>query len=242
MTIARFFAEQLPQYQYLDFCLRLIAGIACGAVIGLERSHRFKEAGIRTHVIVCCASVLIMLVSKYGFADFTSPAMETLYGTRGADPARIAAQVVTGISFLCAGVIFKQGITVRGLTTAAGIWFTAGVGLALGAGMYFIGIFSTVLITLVQFLMHRFQFGADSYAANNLRLVVSDDTDFNPALHSQLDDWGAVISESKITRNADGSTTYELLIRRREEITFDEFDAFCDAHDVITSASNIPVR
>ena len=80
-----------------------------------------------------------MIVSKYGFADLTALDSANFHGTRGADPARVAAQVVSGISFLGAGVIFKNGSAVKGLTTAAGIWATAGIGLALGSGMYFIG-------------------------------------------------------------------------------------------------------
>jgi pyridoxine 5'-phosphate synthase PdxJ len=112
----------------------------CGIV------DRLKEAGIRTHIIVCVTAALIMLVSKYGFADLNqTTGLETL-GSKGADPARVAAQAVSGISFLCAGVIFKVGSSIKGLTTAAGIWMTAGIGLAVGAGMYVVVAFTAVLL------------------------------------------------------------------------------------------------
>lgn len=96
---------------------------------GLERTKRLKEAGIRTHCLVCCASALIMIVSKYAFADL-SVGDAFFFGDRGADPARIAAQVVSGISFIGLAVIYRNGSTLKGLTTAAGIWATAGIGLA----------------------------------------------------------------------------------------------------------------
>ena len=102
--------------QNIDFCLRLVLAFIVGGLVGMERSHRFKEAGIRTHILVCITAALLMLVSKYGFADLAGPAGEALLGTKGADSSRIASQVVSGISFLCAGVIFKVGSNIRGLT------------------------------------------------------------------------------------------------------------------------------
>ena len=113
MTFLSYFNSQFTLAQHLDLCLRLVISCLCGAAIGIERSRRFKEAGIRTHIIVCCASALMMVVSKYGFVDLVKNGMDYA-GTKGADPARIAAQVVSGISFLCAGVIFKNGGTIKG--------------------------------------------------------------------------------------------------------------------------------
>ena len=125
LSLTEYLNSQFSLWQNLDFFLRILSACICGACIGAERSKRFKEAGIRTHIIVCCASALMMIISKYGFADLTSAGGVDFSGTHGADPARIAAQVVSGISFLGAGVIFKHGNTVRGLTTAAGLWATA---------------------------------------------------------------------------------------------------------------------
>lgn len=134
----------------LLYILRMVIASICGFVIGLERKNRAKEAGIRTHCVVACASALMMIISKYGFADLPVG----VDGIRGADSARIAAQVVSGIGFLGAGMIFVHKNTVTGLTTAAGIWATSGVGMAIGAGMYIVGISATAIILLVQMLFH----------------------------------------------------------------------------------------
>ncbi len=128
----------------------VIAGI-CGIFIGLERKNRSKEAGVRTHFVVACASALMMIISKYGFCDIVSGADSM----RGADGARIAAQVVSGIGFLGAGMIFVHKNTVTGLTTAAGIWATSGVGLAIGAGMYVVGTATSIIIVIAQILLHK---------------------------------------------------------------------------------------
>ena len=111
-----------------EFIIRLIlAAIACGA-IGMERQMRGKGAGLRTHVLIGMGSALFMIVSKYGFWDILGDT------GIGLDPSRIAAQVVSGIGFLGAGTIIIQKLFVRGLTTAAGIWATSAIGLAVGAG------------------------------------------------------------------------------------------------------------
>jgi putative Mg2+ transporter-C (MgtC) family protein len=129
----------------VEFALRLLLAGALGTIIGLDREYRAKEAGYRTHFLVSLGSALMMIVSQYGF-------MEVLRASDGLnvrlDPSRIAAQVVTGIGFIGAGTIIFQKQIVRGLTTAAGIWATSGIGLAVGAGMYTLGISATVL-TLV---------------------------------------------------------------------------------------------
>lgn len=125
-----------------DFVLRLLIAGILGAIIGLDREYRAKEAGYRTHFLVSLGSALIMIVSQYGFQEIIKESSVTL------DPSRVAAQVVSGIGFIGAGTIIFQKQIVRGLTTAAGIWATAGIGLAVGAGMYVIGI-AAMILTLV---------------------------------------------------------------------------------------------
>lgn len=122
-----------------DFVLRLLVAGILGAIIGLDREYRAKEAGYRTHFLVSLGSALIMIVSQYGFQEIIKESSVTL------DPSRVAAQVVSGIGFIGAGTIIFQKQIVRGLTTAAGIWATAGIGLAVGAGMYTISIAATLL-------------------------------------------------------------------------------------------------
>lgn len=117
--------------------LRLLLAAAMGALIGLERDIRDKPAGIRTHMLVCIGSCIITLVSIYDFPM---------------DTARVAAGIVTGIGFLGAGAIIGGSDGVHGLTTAAGIWITAAVGLALGAGSYVIAVVSTLLVVVILFM------------------------------------------------------------------------------------------
>lgn len=133
----------------LDFLLRIIVAGVCGFIIGYERKSRMKEAGVRTHMIVAVGAALLMIVSKYGFADVLStPGV-------GLDPSRIAAQIVSGIGFLGAGMIFVRGQAINGLTTAAGVWTTAAVGMAIGAKLYVIGISATFLVLLIQVVLHK---------------------------------------------------------------------------------------
>ena len=129
-----------PIYE-LGYLLRIIIAFLLGFLIGLERKMRYKEAGIKTHAIVCVGSCLMMVVSKYGFAD-----------TGGADTSRVAAQIVSGIGFLGAGIIMYRRDSLRGVTTAAGIWATAGVGMAAGAGIYIVATGTTVIIIFIQWL------------------------------------------------------------------------------------------
>ena len=133
----------------LQYVFRIILAGLCGLVIGYERKSRAKEAGIRTHFVVCCGAALIMIISKYGFSDAVGA------GSRGADASRIAAQIVSGVGFLGAGIIFVQKRTVTGLTTAAGIWATSGIGMAIGTGMYSVGIFSTLIVLTGQIVLHK---------------------------------------------------------------------------------------
>lgn len=132
----------------LEFVFRLVLAAGCGALIGFERKNRLKEAGVRTHLIVSLGSALIMIVSKYGFFDLMQYGMAQ-------DPARVAAQIVSGISFLGAGMIFTRNESISGLTTAAGIWATAAVGMSIGAGLYLIAVATTIFILLAQFVFHQ---------------------------------------------------------------------------------------
>lgn len=122
-----------------NFILRLCVAGLCGTVIGLDREYRVKDAGFRTHFLVALGSALIMVVSQYGFGDILT------HAGVGLDPSRIAAQVVSGIGFIGAGTIIIHRQLVRGLTTAASLWATAGIGLAAGAEMFIVAGAATLL-------------------------------------------------------------------------------------------------
>ena len=234
------FAQTMMQYftteQNLDFLLRLVASCACGAAIGYERSRRFKEAGIRTHVIVCCASALIMIVSKYGFVDLGYSATGFLDGTRGADPARIAAAVVSGIGFLGAGAIFRNKNAVKGLTTAAGLWATAGIGLAVGSGMYWLGIVAAAIICIMQYLMHHFTVGSDAFQNSILEFDVDSEVDFQPLLSGFVGSLDGQISSYSYAVN--GSTThYSVTLKSKKPITMELMNGFSKQHAGIRGAS-----
>ena len=126
-----------------EFLLRIFVAAVLGGLIGLEREYRAKEAGFRTHFLVALGSAVFMIVSAYGFSDV--PLAE---GTHRWDVSRIAAQVVSGIGFIGAGtIIFRKAENmVSGLTTAAGLWVTAAIGLACGGGMYILSIASTIMV------------------------------------------------------------------------------------------------
>ena len=232
---ANLMSQHIPIMQYLEFFIRVTVAAGCGAIIGVERSRRLKEAGVRTHLLVCCGAALMIVISKYGFADMINADGTDYFGTRGADPARVAAQVVSSISFLCAGVIFKQGSVVKGLTTAAGLWATAGIGLALGAGMYPLGIFSTVLVLLMQIIMHRFPVFNDHYQNNQIRITVNDDTNFRRALSRQLDLWQAQVIESRVSHNQDGTTSYSMLLKMHESVSHEDIFEFLEQNSNVTS-------
>jgi len=126
----------------VEMLVRLACAAALGSLIGIERERLLWAAGIRTHMLVCVGSCLIMIVSAYGFAGVLADHVVL-------DPSRVAAQVVSGIGFLGAGSILARGEIVKGLTTAASIWTVAAIGLAIGGGLYFAGVASTIIILII---------------------------------------------------------------------------------------------
>ena len=223
----------LPYTLEAEFLLRIILASACGVLIGMERSMRLKEAGIRTHCVVACGAALMMIVSKYGFTDLVGEAGQFLYGADGADGSRIASQVVSGVGFLGAGVIFRTGATIKGLTTAAGIWATSAVGLALGAGMYFIGIAGTLFIVIAQSLMHRFSFGNDALTIQEIKVRFRDSPELRQALFQMLENRGGVVHSCCVDKLDNGDVAYTLTLRIRHPITAQELQDLMDQNEEI---------
>ena len=148
---------------HLELMLRIILSCLIGYIIGYERKSRDKSAGMRTHAIVGLGAALMMIVSKYGFMDMPDH-----------DASRVASQIVSGVGFLGAGIIFVKNNIVSGLTTAAGIWATAGVGMAIGAGSYFIGIWTGFLLVLIQILLHKIPFLSSEPIRGYMKLTTDD--------------------------------------------------------------------
>ncbi|OPA74346.1 magnesium transporter MgtC [Paenibacillus selenitireducens] len=132
----------------LHVTIRLLLAMLLGGLVGFEREHNNHAAGLRTHILVCVGSTLIMLLSIYGFAQFV---------TLNRDPARLAASVITGIGFLGAGTILFTGKSITGLTTAASLWVVAAIGLAIGAGFYYAAVAATLLVLLNLWVLNKIE-------------------------------------------------------------------------------------
>ena len=218
-----------------EYLLRLTLSALFGGLIGLERELRMKGAGIRTHLLVSFAACTMTLVSKYGFFDVID------YPDIRLDPSRIAAGLVTAIGFLGAGTIFARGRSVSGLTTAAGLWATAGIGLAMGAGMYPVGVFGTLMIALLQILMHKFVMQADALASNHLHFTVQDSAQFHERLGDYLQERNVQIMDSRITYHDDGFVSYDITVRAPREMTISDLNQFLRSCGDVRGISYTPI-
>ena len=195
----------------LHCVFRMLFAIICGMIIGWERKNRSKGAGVRTHCVVACGSALIMLVSKYGFPDVA-----------GADPSRIASTIVSGIGFLGAGMILVQRQTVVGLTTAAGIWATSGIGMAIGAGLYLVGFAGTILILLIHLLLHNRITNTQITVIRLLTIYDVNESGFQEKLTTLLRDNGIHVNDVSVHKSKDGFWRYQLEVEIPNEIREEE--------------------
>lgn len=199
--VLSFFENSMLSLQnYLDFLLRIVVSMLCGGLVGLEREKRLKNAGLRTHIIVAIASCLMMIVSKYGFMDVVG-----IDGLRlSADASRIAHGVVSAIGFLGAGVIFVRRESVVGLTTAAGLWATVGIGITIGAGFYSIGLFTTLLILLVQWVLHGKHTKSHSQNSGSITSNITKHGITVEELIKYLEQYEASVREMSLSKDDDG--------------------------------------
>ena len=208
--------------QELIYILRIMLAGVCGIVVGLERKNRSKEAGIRTHFVVACGAAIIMVVSKYAFFDVAGLAERMGFGGEiRLDPSRVASTIASGIGFLGAGMIFVHKNTVTGLTTAAGIWATSGIGMAIGSGMYTLGIGSTFIILIAQLLLHL-----DFHRSRNARMKVLNiknvkEDGFQLFLAEEFDKRNVKIHTSAVDTTDDGRN-YVFTIELPSTVTEDE--------------------
>lgn len=205
----------------LYYLLNILLAVVLGFAIGYERKLRYKEAGIRTHTIVCAGSALIMVVSKYGFADI----MEY-------DASRVAAQIVSGIGFLGAGIIIYRKHEIHGLTTAAGVWATAGVGMAAGAGLYLVALGAAVVLIGVQCLFHvrcKF-FRTKKYF--QIKICFVSDGEENGTIKElfQTDRFNRLVIERK-----DGETVYHATLNTDKEYSSQRLTEIMAQHPFIRS-------
>lgn len=167
---------------HVDLLLRVLVGTVLGAIIGYERRMHRRPAGLRTHLLVALAASTFMVVSTH-FIYFQHYVQGDMVAV---DPSRIAASVVTGVGFLGGGAILRTGVNVQGLTTAAGLWLCAAIGLSAGAGMYVVSVFSTVLGVVALTLLRQLEHKEDDHVTRRVSLTLGDPAPTWPAIIGAL--------------------------------------------------------
>jgi putative Mg2+ transporter-C (MgtC) family protein len=188
---------------HLELLLRVVVGTLLGGAIGYERDLHGRPAGLRTHAIVALASATFMVVSTR-FVYFQHYAKDDLVTI---DPSRIAASVVSGIGFLGAGAILRDGITIRGLTTAAGLWLVAAIGMASGGGMYVESVFATILGLVTLTVLRRFEDRGLNITRRRLSLAIDPSRASIQAIVDRLSKLGATLKQEEYERQTDGGQT-----------------------------------
>ncbi len=203
----------------LGMVVPILVATLLGFLIGVERKHRSKEAGVRTHTIVCIGSALMMIISKYAFNS-------------DADSARVAAQIVAGIGFLGAGIIVYKKNSVHGLTTAAGVWATAGIGMACGGGLYVLAVCATAIMIGVQYILH-INIGLFNHKKRyliDIRFELVDDSNLKIKEIFETDRFNKLKIE-----NRDGRVFYSAVIVSDKEHSSTELSKIMEANPFIYS-------
>ena len=214
--------------QDIILIIRMLISCILGIAIGFERNNRAKEAGVRTHCIVACASAMMMIISKYGFEDLLE--FETAADVR-LDPSRMAQGIVTGVGFIGAGIIYVQRSNIRGLTTAAGLWATSGIGMAIGSGMYVIGTSGTVIILAAQLLLHKNSRFMGSHKCKLVKIYGIEAPDFQDKTIEDLKSIAVTVNETSVIRHTNGLYDYTFYCEMPGEVSEEEiikrFDGKC---------------
>jgi putative Mg2+ transporter-C (MgtC) family protein len=184
---------------HFEMIFRIVIGASLGGTIGLERDRHGRQAGLRTHLIVALASSTFMVVSAhfYFFQNYGGAAGINV------DPSRIAASVVTGIGFLAGGAILKTGLTIQGLTTAAGLWLVASIGLCAGAGMYPEALAATILGLTALTVLRLFEGKKDGVMRRKVSVLLAEGPLNVPALLAGMDKGGAVVTDFEYEKPPD---------------------------------------
>ena len=204
--------------------VRMFLAVLCGGIIGLERESKRRSAGFRTHTLICIGATLTTLTSQYlmGLGLTT-------------DPARLGAQVIAGMGFIGAGaIIVTSRRQVKGLTTAAGIWTTAAVGLAIGSGLYTVGICATALMIFFQLIMHKF-FSRLENTVNEFSVTVNNSPNVVSDFRAKLKQNNITVEKCKMTRNPDQTITLDITIKKARTTSMDEIMLIADNDENIIS-------
>lgn len=192
-----------------EMIIRLVLACILGGFIGYERTARNKSAGLRTHVLVCLGSCLIMVLSYNIYRN--------VQGVTNADPARLAAQVVSGIGFLGAGTIMKEGSTIKGLTTAASLWVVSGVGLAVGGGFYLGALATTILVLSTLIILPHVEKFLNKGPMITLAMKVRNQPGQIGKIGAELGNGGFVIHDIKIDKQNSNYIYLSVTIRCEED-------------------------
>ncbi|MGV7930838.1 MAG: MgtC/SapB family protein [Spirochaetota bacterium] len=212
----------------LSVVVRLFIAMFAGFVVGFEREQHYQPAGLRTHMVLCLGACLVMLISIYIPAEFMKE-------SRNADPARLSAQVISGIGFLGAGAIFRYGFSVKGLTTAASIWTVSAIGLAIGAGFYFLGLASTALLVVILQLFDRVENRFFERKDMRVLTVVINSAKLGPKqVIDTVKGFDIILKQVSITENVEAQST-EVVINCR----VDEDASIRQLFDAIKKLGNI---
>lgn len=192
---------------------RIVFAIIAGFFIGLDRERHSQPAGLRTHMVICLGACLMMILSIYIPSEYIKKGF-------GTDPTRLAAQVISGIGFLGAGAIFRFGFTVKGLTTAASIWTTSGIGLSFGSGYYFLGIICTIFLIVILYVFDKLE-DLIIERRNWRQITVDFDSKHlsGSDIFAVIRDFGIPVNRPSIIENLEKKTT-EVIISCRLEETF----------------------
>jgi putative Mg2+ transporter-C (MgtC) family protein len=220
-------AANIPSLNWPEVLGRVALAAALGAVLGFERELREREAGLRTHLLVSVGSALFTIVSAYGFREFLTSGATVVR----ADPTRIAAQIVTGIGFLGAGAIIRQGLAIRGLTTAATLWVVAAIGLASGAGYYSAAVITTFVALVALWPLRAVAFRiVRRYRGETSLLLVQLPSGQSPVpVLETIDAAGAEIESLEIGQEGD---------RRNVEVTV-ALKHQTPAHELVASVADV---
>ena len=224
-------ASSIPTLGWPEALLRVALAAALGGFLGLERELREREAGLRTHLLVSVGSALFTIVSAYGFHEFLASGSNVVR----ADPARIAAQIVTGIGFLGAGAIIRQGLSVRGLTTAATLWVVAAIGMACGAGYYSAAVITTGVAIFALWplriaaykVVHRYR------GETGLLLVQLGSGQSPSGVIDEVENVGGKIESIEISHEADRRTVELTIELARQELAQELVTKLADVEHVL---------
>jgi|SRR5689334_3004304 len=210
----------------IELLVRLAIGTLLGAIIGYERNVHGRPAGLRTHLLVGLASTTFMLVSTH-FVYFQHYVKEDLVAV---DTSRIAASVVTGVGFLGGGAILRTGVNVQGLTTAAGLWLVAAIGLSAGAGMYSLSIASTVFGVVALTVLRRIEHKEDNVFRRRVTLVLNDSTIQFGTIVALLNQKGIIVAPAEYEKQIDEQRTQLAFQARVPRTATDDFVTVLESH------------